>query len=262
MTRVLGPTSAVGLAAQSSSLTDTLVAWGTLALAVATLALVVATWRAASAARTQLTLSAEVDAKTAQRRRAENSAAAIRRYVTTSTAFDELILPILREDSERRLQLHDSDAALAGTPFVRTSKKAYIDGDVDDLDSPTGRKVTDALRHTLDAVEELAVGVRLGVYDAYVVYNGVRTNIVGLYDVSRTHIYKARQTRELRHEPSPTAYEHYSWLVESCFPAIERMKNRVQLADATQLPPETPEWQLEPWTDPRVTRQAQDPDRP
>lgn len=232
-----------------------MVGWGTLVLAIATILLVLATY---ATART----TAELDSKSAQRRRAENSAAAVRRYLKVSAAFDDVILPAIRADSARRLELYRADPGLASSEFIRTNKKAYLDRPLPVPLDDERRLVTDALRHTLDAVEELAMGVRLGMYDPYVVYNGVRTNLVSLYSDARTHIYRARYTTELRHSPSRTAYEHYSWLIESCFPALEISGGLMRLGDATKPPPELAEWRLGEWTDPRISPREQDPDHP
>lgn len=175
---------------------DSILAWSTAALAVATVVLAGFAFITSRQAKEQIGFTAqdqEIQVKVAVldhlRRRGEATMLALQKFLANDEKVHAEILTEVRKEPGR------------------TITKL--------MESPEGRegKGYELMQKQLDAVEFLAVGVRTGVYDLNVVDAVARSVLMQLWDRShlmRTAICDGRL--ENREKGQPSAYEHFDWL--------------------------------------------------
>lgn len=120
------------------------------------------------------------------RRRGEATMDAVRRFIDKGAA----LLPIIRNQAR--------DAGQPVKAFLRNTK---------------GTAARVAHQELLQEVELLALGCRLDVYSTQVVYDAARTIMRQTWQMSSAYVQDVR-TGDFDSRPaSPSAYEHFEWLI-------------------------------------------------
>ena len=73
-------------------------------------------------------------------------------------------------------------------------------------------EATQALLHLLDSVEEIGVGVRMGVLDKHLIYQALRTRLVQVVNTGAPCIAQIRKGRLSHRDASFSAYTNAEWL--------------------------------------------------
>ena len=160
-----------------------------------------------------------------QRRRAEASHAALRRYMATYDEQQPIMLVEARKVTAKRmekLQSGDEVERCTITELLAQAKPPEV--------------AEHALQRCLDRLEEIAMGVRLGIYDEYVIYHGAQSKITQNFEQGESWIRRARIGRIEHREGQPTAYEHVEWLVRTRFAEIKQEGAPTRLAGALKRP--------------------------
>lgn len=174
-------------------------------------------------AQDQLTTSRRIAAKDTERRRAEKTLAAVRRFMDTHMREYDAMLQAARTITRER------ELAADGKAFKRYSVKELFT--LEDDHVPPDDAVH-ALKRILDVMEEIAVGVRLHVYDVNIVYHVARSRMRLTFDQGRKFIEDVRLGQASNHQVQASAWEHLEILVTEDFPAIEKAGAPTKLAGA------------------------------
>lgn len=181
----------------------------TVVLAVATVALAAAAivagivavreLREVKTATKQTGKLADVDIR---RRRAEVSQYALRRFMGLYDQQHPVMLGAARAvTAEREAARTDPNQVIVRCriPELLTEQAITSHDTSDDM--------LDALQNCLDGLEEIGLGVELGVYDKYVLYHGAFSRIDQLVDWGRPYIELSRKGKIPHRDAQHTAFE-------------------------------------------------------
>jgi hypothetical protein len=200
----------------------------TVGLALATIVLAAAAVYAARVAVhevRQTRVLADVDTR---RRRAEASQEALRRFMTVYDREHETMLAAARAVTKQR-----EEAAGDGHGGIQRCRIPDLLSEEHILGRQTPEVVLNALQACLDALEEIGVGVELGVYDRYVLYHGAFNRIHQLIEWSRPFIKMSHEGR-IPHRPAQhTAFQQVERLDEHLL-AIQKAGSPARLAGALE----------------------------
>lgn len=159
-----------------------------------------------------------------RRRRAEVSHAALRRFMKVHSEQHVVMLTAARAVTAKRIEANGGDPLRIDRCSIEELLKT----------PKAPEPAVNALQECLDALEEVAVGIELGVYDVYVIYHGAAGTIRQLLQEGREHI-KRTHRGEVPHRPAqPTAYKQALKLVDERFVAIEQEGAPTRLAGALE----------------------------
>jgi hypothetical protein len=173
----------------------------TVVLAVATVVLAVAAVWAARIAVDELRAKTALADADVRRRRAEGSHQALLRFMEFYDTNHAELLSAARAVTKER-----EDAHTDSSTTVKRCRISELLGE-DFLGSgKTSEEALNAIQNCLDRLEEIAVGVELGVYDPYVLYHGASSRIRQLIEWSGPYIAFSRKGKIPHRDPQPTAF--------------------------------------------------------